>query len=63
MNMVDKIEKYGDVLTVEELIELLAMERNSVYRMLKNKKIRSIRIGKNIRIPKQCVIEFLQTGN
>ena len=63
MNIEDKIEKYGDVLTVEELIELLAIERNSLYRMLKNKKIKSIRIGKNIRIPKQCVIEYLQTRN
>lgn len=59
---VKKIEEYDDVLTVEEVREILKIGRNSVYKMLKNNTIKNIRIGSNIRIPKQFLIDFLQSA-
>lgn len=48
-----------DVLTVSELQKTLRIGRSTAYHLIKSKEIRSVRIGKNIRIPKKFVIEFL----
>jgi len=50
---------YPDVVTVEQLCEMLHIGRNSAYTLIKEKKIRHIRIGKKIKIPKSMIIEFI----
>ena len=54
------LESYNDVLTVQELTKILPIGRNSVYNLLKENRIKHIRVGNKIIIPKQCVIDFLQ---
>ena len=59
-----KLEDSPDVLTPEELREFLNIGRNKVYELLKNKDIKSIRIGSRYRIPKKFISEFLfNSGN
>ena len=48
-----------DVLTVPDVIRLLRMGKNTVYKLLKDGAIGSIKQGKKIIVPKVCLVEFL----
>lgn len=54
-------ERIPDVLTIPELQKMLRIGRSTAYRLIKSNDIRSIRIGRSIRIPKQFVMEYMQT--
>jgi excisionase family DNA binding protein len=56
------LNEYPDILTVEQLQQILKIGRNTAYKLLKTKKIRSIRIGKIHKIPKINIIEYLQNN-
>ena len=57
--MTKHIRDYPDVLTVEEVKEILQIGRKSAYRLIENNEIQHFRIGTKIRIPKQCLIDYL----
>lgn len=46
-------------LRVEELMPILGIGRNTAYELVRSRKIRSIRIGKQLRIPKDALIKYL----
>ena len=46
-------------LRVEDLTSILDIGRNTAYELVRCGKIRSIRIGKQLRIPKQALIDYL----
>lgn len=46
-------------LRVEDLMPILDIGRNTAYELVRCGKIRSIRIGKQLRIPKQALIDYL----
>ena len=46
-------------LRVEDLMPILGVGRNTAYELVRSKQVRSIRIGKQLRIPKQALIEYL----
>ena len=48
-----------DVLTVPDVIRLLRMGKNTVYKLLKDGAIGSIKQGKKIIVPKVCLVEYL----
>lgn len=48
------------ILSVDELTKILGIGRNTAYDLIRCGKIRSIRIGHKIRIPKDSLLEFLQ---
>ena len=47
-------------LRVEDLMPILGVGRNTAYELVRSRQIRSIRIGRQIRIPKGAVLEYLQ---
>jgi len=47
------------ILRVEDLMPILGIGRNTAYELVRCGKIRSIRIGKQLRIPKQALIDYL----
>ena len=47
-------------LRVDELMTVLDIGRNTAYAMLRSGVIRSVRIGRQIRIPRDALIEFLR---
>ena len=47
-------------LRVEDLMPILGIGRNTAYELVRSGQIRSIRIGRQIRIPKDAVLEYLQ---
>lgn len=46
-------------LKVEDLMPILGIGRNTAYELIRCGKIHSIRIGKQLRIPKQALIDYL----
>ena len=53
------LSNYPDVLTVDALSTILQVSTTTCYSLIKNKEIRSIRIGNQIRIPKIYLYEYL----
>ena len=47
------------VLRVEDLMPVLDIGRNAAYELVRSGQIRSVRIGRKLRIPKQAVEDFL----
>ena len=45
---------------VEELAPILGIGRNSAYELVRSGQIRSFRVGRAYRVPKDAVDEFLQ---
>ena len=46
-------------LRVEDLMPLLGIGRNTAYELVRSGQIRSIKVGKQIRIPKDALREYL----
>ena len=53
--------KYSDVVSVEEVMEMLHLGRVTVYELLKSGKIKALKVGRKYIIPKKSVIEFIAT--
>lgn len=55
------LNNYDDILTVDQLMELLYIGRNTAYKLLNSGKIKGFRVGngKNWRIPKESVEEYV----
>lgn len=51
------------VLTVEELMPILGIGRNTAFTLIRSGQLRSIRTGKQIRILKHDLLEFLKGGD
>ena len=49
-------------LRVEELMPILNIGRNTAYELIRCGKIRSVRIGKQLRVPKQALIDYLSNN-
>ena len=63
--MASKYRSYDELpltLRVEDLTSILDIGRNTAYELVRCGKIRSIRIGKQLRIPKQAVIDYLNSS-
>ena len=50
-------------LRVEDLMPVLDIGRNTAYEVVRCGTIRSIRIGKQLRIPKDALVEYLSDEN
>ena len=48
------------VLRVEDLMPILDIGRNTAYELVRSGKIRSIKVGRQIRVPRDAVVDFLQ---
>ena len=46
-------------LRVEDLMPILGIGRNTAYELVRSGQIRSIRVGRQLRVPKDAVMEFL----
>jgi excisionase family DNA binding protein len=50
---------YPDVVTVEQLAEMLNIGKSSAYSLLQNNQIRHVKVGKKYIIPKTAVLDFI----
>ena len=62
--MIDTLfSTYPDVVTVDDLTKMLGIGKNTAYKLINDKKIKSVQIGRQHKIPKCYVIEYLQTAS
>lgn len=55
--------EYSDIVTVDEVMKMLRLGKNTVYKLLKDDEIMNVKVGARYVIPKQSVIEFVLTTN
>ena len=48
------------ILRGEDLMPILGIGRNTAYELIRSGQIRSVRIGRQIRIPRDALLEFLR---
>ena len=51
---------YTDLLTVDELCDLLKISPTAAYRLLASGKLKCFRHGRIWRIPRECVNEYIR---
>ena len=62
MKTKEMFEKYPDVVDVDDLCEMLGgISKKLAYKLLGNKEIKSIRIGREYKIPKPYIIDYLMS--
>lgn len=53
------LNTYKDILVVEDVMDILKIGRNSAYKLIKDGKLKSKKVGRKIIIPKIYMIDFL----
>lgn len=51
--------EYPDVLTVDQLMEMLHIGRNAAYSLLKSGEIKTLRIGRRYIIPRKSIVAYI----
>ena len=62
LNTQNIFTNFKDVVKVKDLQKMLGIGRNTAYELIATNKIKSIKSGNLILIPKQNVIDFLNGG-
>ena len=53
------LNQYEDILTIFELAEILKIGNTQAYRLVRTGKIKAFKSGKDWKIPKQTVIQYI----
>lgn len=53
-------DEYNELITIDELCEILMIGRNTAYRLLNSGKLHAFRIGRCWKIPKNSVRQLLE---
>lgn len=53
-------ETYEDLITIEELCEILSIGKNTAYRLLNTKEISAFRIGRIWKVPRASVSSYIK---
>ena len=64
--MVNKNDAYNEfppVMTVEDLMSFLHIGRNSAYTLARSGKLKTFYVGKQIRITREALIEYISANN
>lgn len=54
------LKDYPDVMNIDEVCSILDISSKTGYKLLREGKIHSIKVGRNYRIPKVHVLSYLQ---
>jgi len=54
-----KLDNYGDVLTPKDVHDILGIGFNKTYDLLKSGAIKNFKIGRERKIPKVCLQEYI----
>ncbi|MDY2638242.1 MAG: helix-turn-helix domain-containing protein [Phascolarctobacterium sp.] len=52
--------KYDEVLTIKELMDFLAIGKNTAYGLVNRGEIKSFKIGRNYKVYKENVYEYMR---
>lgn len=53
---------YPDILSVAQLMDILQIGRILAYKLIEEKKIKALKIGREYKIIKNSVLEFINNG-
>ena len=53
-------DELSDLITVDDLCELLSIGRNSAYALLNSRELKAFKIGRHWKIPKRAVSEYIK---
>jgi len=53
------LNDYGDILTLNELCEVLKISENVAYRLIREKSISAFKVGRIYKIPKKAVESYI----
>ena len=56
-------EQYDDILTIEEVAELLRIGMTQAYRIVRSGNLKGYKEGKDWKIPKQALINYVVSQN
>ncbi len=48
------------ILKIDDMMEVLDIGRNTAYELIRSGRVYSIRVGNQIRIPKQALLDFIE---
>lgn len=51
--------RFEDIFTVDDLMDYLVIGRSTAYSLLRSGQIKCIKIGRNYKIPKESVLNFV----
>ena len=51
--------EYPDIVSVYQMVEMLGIGLTVAYKLLKNGEIKHKRIGRNYKIPKESIIQYV----
>ncbi len=54
------LEQYPDILTAKDLQDILSIGRSKAYSILHSGELQYVTIGRQIRIPKKYLLDYLQ---
>ena len=54
------LEQFPDILTVKDLQDILSIGRSKAYSILHSGELQYVTIGRQIRIPKKYLLDYLQ---
>ncbi len=54
------LEKYDDILTVEELAEILKIGMSQAYKILRSGTLKAYKEGKDWRISKEALVSYIR---
>lgn len=54
-----ELSEYKDILKIEDMIKILHISKGKAYSLVKNGEIKSLRIGRIIRIPKFALVDYI----
>ena len=55
----DEADELPLVFTVSEVSRMLRCGRNTAYELIRRGELRSVRVGRSIRVPRNALLEFL----
>lgn len=51
--------EYGEIVTIDTFCEMLEIGKNTAYALLNDKKIKAFKIGRDWKIPRKAVEEYI----
>lgn len=58
-SMITSTDDLPLVLTISEVSKILGIGKNTAYDLIRSGAIKSVRVGRQIRVPKSAFLEFL----
>ncbi|HZJ90261.1 MAG TPA: helix-turn-helix domain-containing protein [Oscillospiraceae bacterium] len=57
------LKEYPDILTVEEMSKALGISSKTGYKLLRDNKVKHLKVGRAYRVPKVHLLSYLKVGS